>query len=213
MSGVADWTLPAAVLAAASLAGCGTVEPPADSAGGEAEPDTVSSVIVIPSAARLDAVGSTVDLEAEARGPDGDPVAGVAFDWASAPEPVVTVDSSGTVTAEGRGGSEITASARGHEGYATVVVTPVARSLEVSPGEASLAAVGDTQRFEAAAEDRNGHPVERARVSWSSLDTAVAAVDADGVAVAREAGETGIVAAAGTAADTATLTVAGGSPD
>lgn len=213
MSRVVHRALPAAVLAAASLVGCGAVEPPADPTAGETEPDTVASVVVVPTSARLDALGGTVDLEAVARDPEGEPVEGVEFEWTATPPMVATVDSAGTVTAEGNGGSEIQAAARGHQGHATVIVRQVTRSLRVSPAEASLEAAGDTQRFEAEPEDRNGHPVERAPVSWSSLDTAEAAVDTAGVAVAREAGETGIVAAAVSAADTAALTVAGGSPD
>lgn len=198
---------------AASAWGCrgdGATAPAGPDSGGE-EAGAVASVVVTPTAAHLAALGATRQLEAEARNAAGETLRRVEFTWSSLPARVAAVDSTGTVTAAANGGTEITAAVDTVEGHATVIVRQRTSSVEISPREASLAAAGDTLQFTADPRDRNGHRVADARIRWSSLDTLVATVDSAGRALARDSGETGIVARAGTAADTATLAVAGGS--
>lgn len=202
----------ACALAAAAW-GCGGdgATAPGGPDGDGHESGVVASVTVTPSTAQLTSLGATRRFEAEARNAAGETLRRVEPTWSSSPARVATVDSTGTVTAAANGGAEITAAVDTVEGHATVIVRQRAASVEISPQEASLAAAGDTVEFAAVPRDRNGHRVTDARVRWSSLDTPVATVDSTGRAVARDTGRAGIVAGAGTAADTATLTVAGGS--
>ncbi|MFW6201421.1 MAG: Ig-like domain-containing protein, partial [Gemmatimonadota bacterium] len=94
------------------------------------------------------------------------------------------------------------------DGGATGPETPVVTSLEISPGAATLTAVGDSRRLIATVRDQNGEPMAGASVSWSALDDAVATVDGSGGVTAVSGGEARIEAASGDAADTAVITVA-----
>lgn len=67
-------------------------------------------------------------------------------------------------------------------------------SAEVIPSELRLDSIGATAQLEARAIDRDGSPVFGARTSWSSADTAIATVDADGRVTAVSAGSTTVTA-------------------
>lgn len=206
-------SLAALALLGSGLPGCGAAPdaPTGRDEDGSAETGAVASVVVVPSSAQLFALGASRRLEAMARTEAGDTLDRAEFAWSSSPAGVVDVDSTGRVTARADGAAEVTAVVDSVEGHATVIVRQRTDSVAVSPASARLAA-GDTLRFSAEARDANGHPVPGADVRWRSLDTLVATVDPTGRAVARDTGETGIVAAAGTAADTAALAVGGGTP-
>ena len=77
----------------------------------------------------------------------------------------------------------------------------------MSPGSASLTALGDTVRFAAEVRDQFGQTMTGATVSWSSGDASVAAVDAAGLVTAAGPGQADITATAGDAAGRARLTV------
>ncbi|MFW6079302.1 MAG: Ig-like domain-containing protein [Gemmatimonadota bacterium] len=80
--------------------------------------------------------------------------------------------------------------------------------LRVLPAEATLTAVGDTLPLAAEVLDEAGEALPDAEVEWSSVDSAVAAVDPTGEVVSLAEGTAPIVAAAGALADTASVTVA-----
>ncbi len=80
-------------------------------------------------------------------------------------------------------------------------------AVEAVPASAELDAIGDTAIIVAAAVDEYGNPLEDIDVAFRSLDEAVATVDAEGVVTAESNGTAGIVAEAGAAADTTTVTV------
>ena len=71
----------------------------------------------------------------------------------------------------------------------------------------AFAAVGDTARLMADVRDQVGRPMPDQAVAWASSDTLVAMVDSDGLVTATGNGATAITAAAGSAADTAIVTV------
>lgn len=80
-------------------------------------------------------------------------------------------------------------------------------SVAVSPAAATLTLFGALQSFTAAAFDAAGQPVPGQSFVWSSSDTTVATVDANGLAVAIAHGTTTITATTGGVSGTATLTV------
>lgn len=88
---------------------------------------------------------------------------------------------------------------------------PTVASVDVSPGEASLA-VGETAEFSATAQDESGGTVGT-DIGWSSTNSSVATVDDQGVATARAAGSAEIVASAGSVSDSAEVTVTESSAD
>ncbi len=84
----------------------------------------------------------------------------------------------------------------------------VAATVAVSPGSATLSALGVTARFTAEVRDQNGQVMAGATVAWTSSDASVASVDASGQATSTGNGTATITVAAGSASGTAAVTVA-----
>jgi hypothetical protein len=87
----------------------------------------------------------------------------------------------------------------------TVTTLEVA-SVEVSPGEESLLPGGRIQ-LSAVARDAGGRALPDRDIAWSSNDESIASVASDGLVTAHRTGVVRIVASAGPAQGTATLTV------
>ena len=118
----------------AAANGSATITATAGFASGTAAVTVVQmadSVVVSP-AARLKAVGATVQLEAGAFDANGYAVAGAEFSWESSDDAVATVDTAGLVTAVGNGVARISARADAARGSAelTVVDLNVQQYLE-----------------------------------------------------------------------------------
>ena len=90
---------------------------------------------------------------------------------------------------------------------------PRAAGVAVTPATALLTEPGGTVRLSARVSDRNGRAMPGAAVTWTSLGTEAATVDAKGLVTAAGNGTTTIVATAGAASGTATVTVAVTGPD
>ena len=176
----------------ASSCGDGSTEPP-PSAPPRPDPPQPATVTVSPDETRLIALGATVQLSSEVRDQNRQVMAGAVVTWSSSDAAVATVNESGLVAAEGNGSAAITATAGSASGSATVTVAQEVDSVVVSPA-ADTVAVGDTLPILAEALDANGHAVSEATFSWSSSDSAVAAVDTGGLVTAIGAGEAVIAA-------------------
>ncbi len=85
---------------------------------------------------------------------------------------------------------------------------PVATTVAVNPGSATLNALGETARFTAEVRDQNGSAMAGTAIAWASSDASVATVDASGVATAAANGSAAITATAGSVSGTAAVTVA-----
>ena len=83
-------------------------------------------------------------------------------------------------------------------------------SVEVSPQELALTAIGEIGELSATVLDEDGEEISGATVTWNSSDVEVATVDEDGVIEAVGEGSATITAASGEVAGTAEVTV---SPD
>ncbi|MBL8962165.1 MAG: Ig-like domain-containing protein, partial [Gemmatimonadetes bacterium] len=164
--------------------------------GGDGGPST--SVVTSDQVARVDvspgtltlAVGSTGQLTATAFSATGAPLAGRAISWSASDASVVSVSSSGLVTALTAGTATIVASSEGRSGSATVTVTqvPVA-SVQVVPASVTLAA-GGSAPLQAVARGPAGETLAGRTASWSSANTAIATVSPAGVVTAVAAGVT-----------------------
>ena len=84
--------------------------------------------------------------------------------------------------------------------------TPAIAAIAVSPSEVTLEALGATGQLEATARDQNGSTLS-ARFSWTSSDTAVVTVDANGLATAVNNGTATVTARSGSVSDSVTITV------
>jgi alpha-tubulin suppressor-like RCC1 family protein len=155
----------------------------------------VAAIQVSPGTDTLLTLGRTRQFAAQARDANGNPVNGVTFVWRSSNPGVATVDSvTGIVTAVGNGLSLIRAVASGVTGQASLAVSQVVATVQVTPATASFTAVGDTQRFIALAKDSGGATVQGVRFLWGSSNPAAATVDTLGLATTHASGEATISA-------------------
>ena len=189
-----SWTIATVVFVA-----CG------DSTG----PSDASSVVVTPASATVVSLGATVQFTAMALDAAGNTITGATFLWASSDPATATVSDAGVLTAIANGTATVTAASAGvtSNGAAITVQQEVA-SIDISPDTVSFIIVGDTLILAAMAKDANNNLVVNASVTWSTSDTAVATVDAEGLVRAIGDGAATITAAAGSVTGVATLTVA-----
>lgn len=167
----------------------------------------VDAVVLTPASASR-TVGDQLQFSAEAQDANGNPVDGLSFTWASSNESVATVDQNGLATAVGEGSTMISATTSGGvRGTATLSVTREVASVEVSPGNAQLDAVGASVQFSAEAKDVNGEHIDGVAFTWSSSNGNVASVSSTGLATATGNGTAQIMAEADGVTGSATLVV------
>ncbi len=178
---------------AALVVGCGdgTTDPPPDL-------PRPTEVAVTPAATELTALGETVQFTAQVRDQNGQSMAAAVVTWATGNASVATVDATGLATGIGFGEVEITAWSSGVAGRASlVVVEPVPAAMTVMPDTLVLTALGATAQLAAEVRDQIGRVMEGVRVSWSSANKVVAAVDSAGVVTAIGGGSAIVTARAG----------------
>ena len=85
---------------------------------------------------------------------------------------------------------------------------PEPARVTVSPSSLEFAALRDTARLSAQVHDQYGDLMADAAVTWASSDASVASVDSEGLVPSVGNGEPVVTATAGSAAGSATVTVA-----
>ena len=167
----------------------------------------VAGVQVSPSSTTLASLGDTVRLAAEGVDANGNPVATVEFSWSSDDSAVAAVSPTGLVTAMANGSAMVTASSGSASADAQVSVEQQVAGVQVSPSSTTLASLGDTVRLAAEGVDANGNPVATVEFSWSSDDSAVAAVSPTGLVTAMANGSAMVTASSGSASADAQVSV------
>jgi hypothetical protein len=181
------WKAIAALALASALHACGE---------GSTGPKPVASIDMSPDAVTLSA-GQTTSLAAVARAADGAPLPDRQLTWGSDNPSLAIVDAVGAVTGVAEGSTEITASAEGVSGRATVTILPPAvASVVVEPAQLSLLP-GETAQLTATALDAQGGPLTGQTFTWISDDVSVATVDTDGLVTSVAPGSASIFATAG----------------
>ena len=167
----------------------------------------VREISLATTAGLLQALGETMHLSPEGFDSNGNLVVDADFGYSSSDESVVTVDSTGLVTAVGNGSASVSASSGPATADADFVVEQRAAELQLSPDAPVLTALGDTLRMVFAAVDANGHPVESVEqdITWSSSDESVATVDAGGLLMAVANGSAMITGVSGAGAVLSTI--------
>ena len=149
-----------------------------------------------------------MQLTATAINAHGQVVTGTEFVWASGDTAVAVVDASGLVTGVGAGEVQVTATAAGVTGRATLtVLAPLPTTIAVTPDTVVLTVVGQTTQLTAEVRDQAGRVMEGVPVAWSSADTTVAVVDSTGLVSAVDSGAATITATAGEASGDGHVTV------
>ena len=169
-------------------------------------PVPVNSVSVSLGNSNLVTGGST-QATAVTRDAANNVLTGRVITWISSNPLVATVDANGFVTSVGAGSANITATSESRSGFATVTVAvaPVA-TVSVSLVPSSIVA-GTTAQAGVVLRDANNNVLTGRSVTWTSLNTAVATVDASGFVTSFTAGTVIIRATSEGVSNTATLTV------
>ena len=146
-------------------------------------------------------VGGTASLTATV-GPDN--ATDKTVTWSSSDNAVVFVDGTGRITARGVGTATVTAKAGDKSAACTVTVNPVpVTSVTLSRSSMALQ-VGETETLTATVAPDNATDKT---ITWSSSDTAIATVDANGKVSAMAVGTATVTAKAGAKSAACTVTV------
>lgn len=163
-----------------------------------------ASIEITPSSATLNAIDQTVQLAPVVLDENGAEIVDASVTWTSGAVDVATVNDQGLVTAVNNGSAVITAQSGSLSASASIIVSqvPVRIVIELPPPGGRLMQT-DTGQFilEATVQDRNGHPVAGAEVTWSSSDESVVTVNDQGVVNTVSSGRTQITARSGDLSD------------
>ena len=162
-----------------------------------------ASIEITPSSATLNAIDQTVQLAPVVLDENGAEIADASVTWTSGAVDVATVNDQGLVTAVNNGSAVITAQSGSLSASASIIVSqvPVRIVIEIpTTGQLILTDMGQV-KLEATVQDRNGHPVAGAEVTWSSSDESVATVSDQGVVNEVSSGITHITARSGDLSD------------
>jgi len=154
-------------------------------------PTTLS---VTPESVSFDALNDTTQLAAEVQDQNGRPIT-TSVTWISSDSDVVTVDTTGLVTATGNGSATVTATVASLSDVVDANVEQIPVTLRLSPQELRFAERGDTIRIKAETLDANEVPTPGPdSIRWESTRPDVISVDATGLARAESRGDAVITA-------------------
>lgn len=168
-------------------------------------------IVVTPEMALLEFLGATVKASAEVRDQQNRVITDIAVSWSSNDSTVAVVDSTGLVTARGKGMARITAGIENITGSMVVTVMQQVYTITLEPAMATMIP-GDTLRITTEARDAQGAVIDGAVFNWSSDDESVATVNTEGLVLARGSGTAQITAAVAGKSSSVRVTV-GENPD
>ena len=117
-----------------------------------------ATISIIPSAATLTAIGMTVQLSATLKDGKNQSVPGATVNWSSSNPSVASVSPQGLVTARGNGTATIRAASGAKSLSAVITVAQLATTIEITPANLPLIAVGRTLRLNATVRDPRQQP-------------------------------------------------------
>ncbi len=119
-----------------------------------------ASVTVTPHAHTLTSGGETIQLAAEARDADADPVSGVTFAWKSSDLSVASVNATGLVTALSNGTAAIAATVPGGAADTAIITVTLSQLPPVAvienPSQDTTVTLGEAVDFQGTASDADG---------------------------------------------------------
>jgi uncharacterized protein YjdB len=150
-------------------------------------PAAVGTVVVTPPAATV-VVLQTTQLAVVVTDINGAPIANPSVTWRSSNPLIAMVSQTGLVTgiAPGKDTVSATSGGKADSSIITVSLAPVA-SVDVSP-DSTAVTQGQSAQFTAVTKDLLGNTLTGRAVTWTSSNTAVATVDANGKATAVSTG-------------------------
>ena len=138
----------------------------------------------------------TVDLDAALLDTEGEAAVGRTVQWSSSNTAIATVNSSGVVSGVADGTVTITATSEGVSGSTQVTVSglPLVTAVNVTPGN-PFRGVGQTVQMSHESEAASGNTIPGTTATWTSGNTDVATVDANGLVTILAEGTATITAA------------------
>ncbi len=145
------------------------------------EPGAAAPVITLsPTSTSLGYIGETRQFAAQLGAGTGTTAAGARFTWTSANPSVVTVNTSGVVSAVAEGTTQITVRTVNVVDSATVIVKRIAASVALSVDDILFTELAKSETVTATILDGGGQSLPSSTMVWSSADTAVATVSSSG---------------------------------
>ncbi len=149
-----------------------------------------------------------MQLNARIQDENGNTLTGFDISWTSSDPAVATVGSSGRITANSDGATQITAAWGGIRASITVTVARSPALIVISPNSVLLTAIGESIAVTVSVLDANDSVIENVPLTWTSNDPNVATVDNQGVITAQMNGETRVTVNHGDISASVTVTVA-----
>ena len=183
----------------AAVIGCG--------GGGDSPPapPKVTTVTVTSTATQVE-VGATIQLLAAAKDAKGVAMS-ASFTWLSSAPTVASVDGTGVVTGVAAGTANITATADGVSGSASITVIPVPVAAVLIGQRTPSVRQGETAQLSAVAQDAIARPLTGRVITWVSLSPAVATVTNAGLVTGVSSGSAFIRATSEGKSDSVSLRV------
>jgi uncharacterized protein YjdB len=165
-----------------------------------------ASISVAPPSVSI-TVGQTSQLTPTVKDASNAVISGAPVTWSIDNQSIATVSSTGLVTGLSPGTATVTAtSGAAHTTVSVTVAAAPPNAVIVSPSSVSLL-VTQRQQLTAVVTDAGGHTISGAPVTWSSSNSAVAAVGSTGLVIAILPGTATITATSGSVFGTASITV------
>ena len=174
------------------------------------------TIEVAPFERRLTAIGARQQYTAIVRDASGNIMAGARLTWSSSVPAVATIDANGLATTTGEGTTTIRVSTpvnpaapsgEAISAEATLTVSQSIALVDVQPANDTLFSIGETVQLRARALDGGAVELRDRTFSWTSSNSAVASVDANGRVTANAVGAVTITAETGGVSGSATILV------
>ncbi len=156
-----------------------------------------TTVNITPAAAKLIALGDTIQLNATIKDGKNQPIPGAIVRWSSSNPSVVSVGPRGLVTARGNGAVYIKATSGAESSTASITVVQLPTTIEISPVNLFPIVAGQTLQLSAAVRDANNYLITDAVINWVIGNPSVAAISPTGLVTARSNGRTTVRASSG----------------
>jgi parallel beta-helix repeat protein len=154
-------------------------------------------------------VYETSTLTADLRDKNGNALTGRSVSWRSSNAGIAGVSANGIVTGVSAGSATITATSEGKSAIAEVTVSPAPVTTATIVPATSVLNAGESRSLSVALKDQNGILLSDRVVSWTTSNSAIAAVSETGTVTGVAIGSATITATSEGKSGTATVTVAG----
>lgn len=192
------------------LSTCGKDSPTESSGPSEPSPPApvATRITISPSPLVFASLATTQQLTAVVYDQNGRVLSGVTLAWTSGDASVVTVTAGGIASSIGAGAARITVRSGNASATVDVKVAQVTSTVRLSPSMLTIMELGVTGTFRATVLDAGGTAIRDAPVTWTSSDSTVATVNAEGVVTAIGSGTATITAKSNGVNATGTVMVA-----